>query len=74
MRPFITNWLSLSRLINGKDSVDGDILKYDSTSKSYVNSFQRAVLHTTAGGAAAEVVTIAGALVGDVVVAVLNTA
>lgn len=74
MRPFITNWLSLSRLINGKDSVNKDILKYDSTAKSYVNSLQRAVLHTTVGGAASEDVAISGVLPTDVVVVTLHTA
>lgn len=49
MRPFMQNWLSLSRLINGKDAVDGNILKYDSTNQRFEPSFQAAVLHTTVG-------------------------
>ena len=36
-------------------------------------SYQKAMLHTTAGGSATEVVTVAGAAVGDVVVATVNT-
>lgn len=74
MRPFIQNWLSLSRLINGAASVSKDILKYNATDKRYEPSLQRAVLHTTVGGAAAEDVAIVGVLPTDVVVVTLHTA
>lgn len=74
MIPFLENWLAISRLINGAASVAGDILKFDGTSKRYVPSLQRAVLHTTVGGAAAEDVAISGVLPTDVVVVTLHTA
>lgn len=69
---FIETWLQIARLINGAEAVEWDVLKHDGD--RFVSSLQRAVLHTTAGWAAAEDVAIAGVLPTDVVVATLHTA
>lgn len=71
-------WQQISRLINGSGAADEQVLAYNATTKRFepvaISSLigqTLFVLHETVGGAAAEVVTLSGVEVGDVVCATL---